>query len=108
MAHPLHGHVDGILGSLIELIEDDEINGDGLESHPGGHAPEVEEAVPHPLDVGRIGVPDPPAYCLRVLINQGINPPFGEVGHIRLIGEEVEDTPVVTVPRTVDCPEHRL
>ena len=78
-------------GGLVEFVEDDEINGDGLQSHPGGHTPKVEEAVPDPLDVGRIGIPDPLAYGFRVVVDQGIDLPFGEVGHIGLIGEEVQD-----------------
>jgi hypothetical protein len=108
VTHPLHGHVHRILRRLIELIENDEVNGDGLEPHPGGHTPEIKKTVPHPLDVGRIGIPDPSAYCFRVLINQGIDPPFGEVRYICLIGEEIQDAPVVVVPFTVDRSEHRF
>lgn len=94
VGHPFHGHVNGVLWRFIQLIKDDEVDGDGFEAHPRSHAPQVEVAVPYPLDVGGVRILDPFPNGLGVLVNEGIDTAFGKIGDISLVGEEIEDAPV--------------
>ena len=68
--HPLHGHVNSVLMGLVQLIEDNEVGRHGFEAHPGCHPAKVQKAVPNAFDVRRVGVLQPLAYGVRVILDE--------------------------------------
>ena len=108
MGHPLHGHVHGLLRGFVQLVEDDEIDRDGLQAHPGAHSAKVEESVLDFFDAGVVSIPDHSPDRLGVVGNQGIDAALGKIGDVTLSGEEIEDAAIPLEFGPIKHREHGL